>query len=297
VIAKEGGIAAAAKELRIGQPTLSSQLKQLESLLGTALFERHHRRLSLTETGRVVQEYARHIFQIGTEMVEVLHDRLPSKRLRVFVGALDSVPKHVTLELTRAAFAVSSCSMSILEGKADELLTELQAHRIDLLVSNFVPPATEASGVFSRRIARSPIVVCGAAGFRRARKDFPSSLQDLPFVMPTSHSKVRQDIDHYLRLSGLQVDVVAEAQDTAIQKLMGLDGMGLIPVPLVAVREYLEKGSLFEVGRLEGVYEDLYLVSASRKIANPVSSALMKSFVMPEPDSKPPRQTRSRKKK
>ena len=53
VIAEEGSISRAAQVLRLGQPTLSAQLKQLEEALGVTLFERSHRRLSLSEHGKV----------------------------------------------------------------------------------------------------------------------------------------------------------------------------------------------------------------------------------------------------
>ena len=53
VIAKEGSIAKAAEKLRVGQPSLSTQLKQLEESLGQELFERKKQRLYLTEAGKV----------------------------------------------------------------------------------------------------------------------------------------------------------------------------------------------------------------------------------------------------
>jgi len=42
----------AAEELNISQAAVSQQMRQLEAYLGTALFVRHHRRLSLTSTGQ-----------------------------------------------------------------------------------------------------------------------------------------------------------------------------------------------------------------------------------------------------
>jgi len=45
----------AADELNISQAAVSQQMRQLEAYLGTALFVRHHRRLSLTNTGQNYQ--------------------------------------------------------------------------------------------------------------------------------------------------------------------------------------------------------------------------------------------------
>src|SRR5512132_2141685 len=45
----------AAQELFLTQSAISRQIQQLEAALGTALFERRHRALALTEAGRVMQ--------------------------------------------------------------------------------------------------------------------------------------------------------------------------------------------------------------------------------------------------
>ncbi len=47
-IAEEGSVSKAAGKLRIGQPTLSAQLKQFEDAIGVQLFERQHKKLLLT---------------------------------------------------------------------------------------------------------------------------------------------------------------------------------------------------------------------------------------------------------
>ena len=54
MVAKEGGISRAAKQLHLTQPTLSSQIKKLEKAVGAELFTRVGRSLVLTETGQLV---------------------------------------------------------------------------------------------------------------------------------------------------------------------------------------------------------------------------------------------------
>lgn len=57
-VAEEGNITWAAQLLRISQPTLSRQLKQLEEELGVTLFERGSHTITLTEEGRMLRECA-----------------------------------------------------------------------------------------------------------------------------------------------------------------------------------------------------------------------------------------------
>lgn len=61
-IAEQGTVLGAAQKLHLGQPTLSAQLKQFEDTIGVQLFERKHKKLVLTEQGKVALDYAKNIF-------------------------------------------------------------------------------------------------------------------------------------------------------------------------------------------------------------------------------------------
>jgi LysR family transcriptional activator of nhaA len=97
-------------------------------------------------------------------------------------------------------------------------------------------------------------------------------------ILPTAHSKLRHDLEHYFKTAEIAFDVVAETQDTVLQKLMAVEGIGIIPIPTFAVEDLVKAGQLIVLGQLPGVFEEFYLVAASRKIENPISSQLMKSF-------------------
>ncbi len=275
MIASEGGIARAAEKLGLGQPTLSSQLKQLEDMVGRPLFERRNRKLVLTEAGKAALDYANEIFKLGDEMLEVLKDRTPENQPHLQIGSLDSVPKKVILSIVMAAYKISQCSVSILEGKGDELLRELRAHRIDLLVSNYPSQAIEESQVYSKSVARLPVSVYGALKFKNLKKNFPTSLDGKPFVFPTVHSKLRHDLNHYFKLRNIKALSVAETQDTSLQKLLAEHGVGLAPF---SEADEKKEPHLVRIGRLEDVFEEIWLISAQRKIENPIAAQLMNSF-------------------
>ena len=82
-VAKEGTITAACQQLRLAQPTVSTQLRILEKTLGHKLFEHQGRKLVLTETGRAVYRYANEIFSLGQELVDTLEGRPVGGRMRL----------------------------------------------------------------------------------------------------------------------------------------------------------------------------------------------------------------------
>lgn len=279
-IAEEGSVSKAAVKLRLGQPTLSAQLKQFEGSLGVRLFERSHKKLLLTEHGVLALEYARGIFRMGSEMYEALHDRLKPLKPLVHLGALDSVPKQVVLRLVQQALQISSAQVTLSEGRPNELLRELAAHRMDLMLTNFLPTGVDAKGLYPRRVSRQQVGFYGAKSFRALRKNFPRSVSGVPMILPTYDSKLRQDLDHWAKLHEIDLNLVVESQDISVKKLMASHGIGLIPAASHSVSVLVKQGDLFEIGAVEGVYEELYLLSAQRKIENPIASKLKVQFTL-----------------
>ncbi|MBP9707833.1 MAG: LysR family transcriptional regulator [Oligoflexales bacterium] len=279
-IAEEGTVSKAAEKLRVGQPTLSAQLKQFEDMLGVQLFERQHKKLTLTEHGKVALDYAKNIFRMGSEMYEVLHDRLKPLKPTLHLGALDSVPKQIVLQLVKHAFRISPCQITLSEGKSDELLRELTAHRMDLLVTNFLPSGIDSKGLYPKAITKKNVSFYGVAKFKPLRKGFPKSVSGVPMIFPTYDSKLRQDLDHWAKLNEIELNIVIESQDISVKKLMAINEMGLIPTASHTVTGQVLRGELLEIGQLQGLYEELYLVSAQRKIENLIAAKLMQTFIV-----------------
>ena len=279
VIATEGSISKAAVKLRLGQPTLSMQLKQFEDFLGHQLFERKNRSLVLTEMGRVVLSYANEIFHLGEEMLSTIEDQPnKQKRVKLQIGALDSVPKSLVQALMRSAYKKGECQISIREGEGPDLIKDLIEHRLDLVLSNAAAPSLTEERLYTRSLAKMPLIVCGSGKFVNLRPGFPKSLNGQPFVLPTPHSRVRHELEHYFEERSIQVDVVAETQDTALMKALAVDGQGLIVIGEHAVRTALEERALVKIGELEGHTEEIWLIAAQRKIQNPIAKELMREF-------------------
>lgn len=277
-IAEEGSVSKAAEKLRLGQPTLSAQLKQFEDSLGVLLFERKNKRLNLTEQGKIALSYAQNIFKMGNEMYEALHDRIGPSRLHVQIGALDCIPKHTVLELTKAAYKISPCTVTLTEGHFEELMRELQSHQLDLVVTNFIPTSKEMKGLEHRSVIRRPVFLYGAPKFKNLKKGFPRSILGQPMVLPTFDSKLRYDMEHWSQIHGIRFDVVAETQDIGLKNLIAAQGLALTPSTRATAEARVKSGELIEIGLMEGVREEIYLISSPRKVPNPVALRLMQSF-------------------
>lgn len=277
-IAEEQSVSKAAEKLRLGQPTLSAQLKQFEENLGVSLFERQHKRLILTEQGQVALEYSRNIFKLGSEMYEVLHDRMTMSKPTICIASLDSIPKQIILKIVKAALKISPCQITLLEGKSDELIRELCSHRVDLLITNFIPTALDAKGLLHKSVAKNKVAFYGAPHFKKLKNNFPASLKGQPILLPTYDSKLRYDLDHWFQAHAVSYEILSESQDIAIKKLMAASGLGLLPAAAHTISKQVASGELIEIGKLDGVQEEILLVTAQRKMENNIAKELMLKF-------------------
>lgn len=278
VIAQEGAIAKAAKRLRLGQPTLSTQLKQFEDHLGFPLFDRKKKRLHLTEAGVTALDYANEIFRLGSEMMDTLNDAQHSDKLRIQIGCMDSIPKDYVLQLIQSAQEFRSCKISCVEGSSEYLLEELKAHRLDLLLTNHPLSQSKLEGIYNKRVGQSPVALYGDKKFQKLSKGFPGSLTGQPFILSNHNISLRRSIELYFSQVDVVMDVVAEVQDTSLQKLLCVNGLGIVPMADSAAESATGSKDLVQIGRLPDVFEEVWMIVADRRLQNPVADHLLRDF-------------------
>ncbi|MBU6153000.1 MAG: hypothetical protein KGP28_01750, partial [Bdellovibrionales bacterium] len=76
----------------------------------------------------------------------------------------------------------------------------------------------------------------------------------------------------------VELSIIVESQDIAIKKLLASDGIGIAALAAHAARMQVSRGDLIEIGRLQGVHEELFLISSPRKIPNPLANKIFRSF-------------------
>src|SRR5256712_9117966 len=87
-VAETGGITKAAARLHRVQSNVTTRVKQLEESLGTPLFHRHKRRLTLSAEGKLLLAYAERLLRLSSEAQAALRSGAPRGTLRI--GSLES---------------------------------------------------------------------------------------------------------------------------------------------------------------------------------------------------------------
>ena len=278
-IAKEGGISRAAERLHLAQPTLSSQIKKLETSMGTKLFERTGRNLVLTDTGQLVYRYAEEIFTLGRELADTVKGQRAEKRLRLTVGVPDALPKLVVYELLKPALAMDEdVSLECYEGKLNDLLADLALHRLDIVLAN--SPLTPDSHVraYNHLLGECGVTVFGTAELTRKYKaKFPASLHGAPMLLPTQNTTLRRYLEQWFDDQGIEPDVAHEFEDSAVLKVFGQSGHGLFVTP-TAVEDHVKRQfSVNVLGRIPEIKERFYAISVERRLKHPAVVAISKT--------------------
>ncbi|GAB91182.1 LysR substrate-binding domain-containing protein [Gordonia rhizosphera] len=102
VLAEELHFGRAAARLHISQPPLTTHIKDLEREVGTPLFERTTRRVSLTSAGEIFAGRVTELLAALDEAVDEVRDHAAGKRGRVRVGFVSSASATVLPPALRA---------------------------------------------------------------------------------------------------------------------------------------------------------------------------------------------------
>jgi LysR family transcriptional activator of nhaA len=276
VVAKEGTIAAACEELMLAQPTISAQIRTLEKALGEKLFRRSGRYLVLTETGRVVYQYADEIFSLGRELTDTLKGRPTGSPVRFNVGVADVLPKLVAHRLLEPALNLPErVRLVCYESTQAELLAKLAIHELDLVLSeNPIGPDVQVRA-YNHLLGECGVSIFGTKDLADSyRRRFPASLDGAPFLLPTSTTALRRELEYWFDAEDIRPAVVGEFDDSALLEVFGQAGAGLFAAPDVIEKEVRRQYGVRVIGRVKSVQERFYAISVERKVKHPAVIAI-----------------------
>lgn len=277
-VAKTGSMAAAARELRLSASAVSSQVKELERVLGQPLLARAGRQLVLTEVGEVALRFADDIFRLGRELQVVIREAPRGRQLRLAVGIVDDFPPLFVERVLRPAIAsVPGLRLSCSRGSPRSLLTALAAHDLDLVLTT--EPVGDRLRGKSREtlLGECGVTFFGAGRFAELRRGFPRSLEGAPALLPHESSHVRADLDSWFRAQGLRPTVVGDFEDQAMLRAFAWRGDGFFPGASIVEEEIVRAVGVSVLGRTNDIRLRFYAVSLERRQPNPAVTAVIEA--------------------
>lgn len=275
-VAKTGSIAKAAEQLHLTPQSISGQLTEFSSVLGVELFRRSGRNLEITEAGRHVLSYADDIFSIGDELLEAIREQRTKKFTPFRVGIADSVSKLIAYRLLEPARKIDEPIRLICrEGRLIPLLSELSVHRLDMIIADRPMPQHLNVRGFNHLLGESELTVFGAPSLtQQLVGKFPACLNQVPFLLPGEDAALRSKLEQWLDKNNVHPLIAGEFDDSALMKSFGQAGVGLFAAPSTNEVHICEQYKVKAVGKIEGLVEQLFMITTERKLTHPAILAI-----------------------
>ena len=215
----------AANELAVSQPTLSHQIAQLEVEVGTQLFNRVGRAITLTEAGSVYAKYARMAFnQLEAGQVAVAElEGLSRGNLRI--GIIQSLSRSfLPAILGEFMRSYPSIHCEVSEMTASAIESALRQHRLDIGFA-FSPSNAEEIEVEPVLDEELKLLTSLDHKFANRRTVKLSELNREPLALLDSSFATRGLINSYLRRAHANPAVTFEANSWDI--IIGVVSFGI----------------------------------------------------------------------
>ena len=206
-VAKFRGFTAAARRMGISQPSVSLQVKALETELGAKLLERRARRVDLTPEGEVLFELAERIFETEEEIVAAFADRGRAIAERLTVSTNQSIAAHILPPLlARYTARFPAVEINIHNMSTAEIVSSVRDRTTEVGVI-LIDPAV--SGLVARPVLPYEMVLVTPtdhplSGRKRV------SLRDIsryPFISYTRDTETRRLIDEPFQKHKLKTSI------------------------------------------------------------------------------------------
>jgi len=266
ITAKSGGVTAAARHLRISQPSLSSQLKVLEASLDLKLFQKNGRKNELTRTGLVIYGFCRQMFELSEEMAEAILKKVPSATRRIHIGVSEEVDRPFVVEvvshfLKNQPFAERP-KVTVVAGNHSQLVERLKFREIDIMISELA--MTDPDLMNLSRVEVPVALVCSSRWKMRSKGknlNATAAIDEIiggdfaQWVMPSAKFKLRAEIDQFFETNELKGRIVFESDVMASLVRSVIDEIGLAFLPLLYIGREIREKSLRVLGPKDGYWK------------------------------------------
>jgi LysR family transcriptional regulator, transcriptional activator of nhaA len=275
-VAHEGNLTRTAEKLGLSQSALSVQIRALEERLGHPLFERTQRKLVLTEAGRIALDHADAISATGEELLATLKGDTTARAI-LRIGALATLSRNFQLAFLQPMLERVDLQLVLRSGGPAELLAELRALNLDVVLMDRPPAAGPGPALVGHRVARQRVGLFGTPKRLHEGGSLPELLARHPVIVPGPESGLRAEFEALANRLRIVPRIAAEVDDMAMMRLLARQDVGLAVMPAIVVRDELRAGTLMRATPLSGLVETFYAVTIARSFPNPLLRPLLKA--------------------
>ncbi len=226
-VAENGSFTRAGRKLRVSQSAVSQQIRALEQGLGSKLFTRQARKVSLTQAGSVLLPYAKQIIRKVEEAVAVVSDLEGLGRGKVAIGAGAAVCHHLLPPLLSEFSArFGKIEVQVISGFSEQTLKRTLDGTVDL---GIVLMPINNPGVVATEVGRDELLAIAPKGhaWEALERVKPKDFIKESLVTTERESQTFRIFERFLIEAGVFPTVAMEIGDTEAVKRMVEAGLGV----------------------------------------------------------------------
>lgn len=284
-IAKHKSFSKAADAIFLTQPTLSAHIISLENELGTMLFNRGSKEVSLTPSGKIFYGYALHLVNLRETAIASLSTYMNKVEGRLELGVSTTPCDYIMPELIKAFnIEYPKVLFSMHEMASNHVVQRILDNDIEMGIVGTKPdqPKLEFLHLCDDKLV---LITPNEGRF----KEWPeqgvnlSLIKKENFIVRGKHSVTRKTFELALKEIGLnmnEINIVAESDSSESIKQSVRHGLGISIIPKKAANDYVQFGVIraFELNGLE-FGRSFYLVHHKKRALSPLAT-YFKSFVI-----------------
>ncbi|MGA2551337.1 MAG: LysR family transcriptional regulator [Burkholderiaceae bacterium] len=278
-VARHLSFSRAAEELHLSQPAVSMQVKDLESSVELALFERVGKTLFVTDAGRELLRHTRDVLRALTDAQETLDHLKGLERGRVSVAVVSTAKYFAPELLARFRERHRAIELRLVVHNREVVIEQLCTNQVDLAIMG-TPPAAPA--MRAEAFAPHPNVIIAPPHHPLAsRRRLPvSALRDEVFLVREPGSGTRSAMQKFFEERDIEVLVGMEMASNESIKQAVMAGLGISFLSRHTVELELQTGRLVLLNVVGlPVVRNWHVVHLMDKRLSPSAFAL-RSFVL-----------------
>jgi DNA-binding transcriptional LysR family regulator len=272
-VVRQGSVQGAAEVLHLTPPAVSMQIKEIESQVGLALFDRTGRRLSLSTAGEYFAVYARRLLGTLKEADDAMARFRGVESGLLTIGMVSAAKYFLPQLLARFHAEHPAVEVRLRLGNREQLVALMQANEVDMAVMGRAPKEWPNR---AEPFAMHPHVLVTAPEhpFTRAETVPAGALLREGFIVREPGSGTRAALEEYLAAYRLQPMFIMELPSDEAIKQAVMAGLGVSLVSLQTIGLEWRNG-LIAAPHVEGLplMRRWQLVAAAAKMMSPAAEA------------------------
>ncbi len=242
-VARQLSVSRAADVLHVTQPAVSMQIRQLEEVVGMALYEQAGRKIRLTDAGLDFQAYAIGAVAQLQQLEDAMAQRRGVRKGKITLAMVSTAKYFVPMLLVNFRKRFPDIEVSLQIDNRANIMQLLSRNEIDLVIMGRPPDGIDCEATV---FATNPLGVISAPGHPLSRRRAaPLSILDgQEFVVREIGSGTRQAMERLFAVNAIEPRIVMEMPSNETIKQAVMAGMGLSFLSLRTIRHELAGGHL-----------------------------------------------------